>query len=268
MELLKKLFQSGGAERRNNSAENTTIHYKNHIRPGMKALVVGPSKHLSYDPSLLYTAQLLGPDGVLYICDPQSSAEKDRRKAHAHTIRGYGDTSVVIAELEELRKLGMELPRIEWLGRESYIQATGLGEGSVDVIVDHGTSPFVAGSVSDNSSNREKDLGLIYPEYSRVLKTGGTLILQTHRGNYDKGKAPLTGEIATALNPFFQLSYHRVDDMFQIPVSDTLARGFESSRVDNPRYLPGFQISNVPFQNMNSYNTDHHCPDLYIGKII
>ena len=137
MLIFSELFQL-----ESKGPKKTELIYNEHVKPGMTALVVGPSKFLAYDPSLLYTALLLGNRGNLLICDPQSS-KLDSQQRHNYTVRGYGDAQNVMRELEETKKLGMDLPTLEWLGPNSYIQSTGLRSESINIIVDHGTSPFV-----------------------------------------------------------------------------------------------------------------------------
>ena len=138
------------------------------IKPRDIVVVVGPSYTMLNDPSLLMTSRLLDEKGTLYVVDPisrTSGQDISKIRAKLGIVTGTGDVDSYISEINSLRKAGLSFEEPKWLGAESGAQKIVLREGSVDVIVDHNTSVFLAGLPQVRSNpERSEVLYRIYRE--------------------------------------------------------------------------------------------------------
>jgi len=264
---------------RNNIEEASKV-YSEIIMPGHTVLSIGPSKSLLYDPTLLYASWVLGNKGKLYVVEPQSSKAKSRFMS-PEKVQGIGDINHYLKEIYDLRKLGMDLTKPRWMGVGGTATHTGLKENSVDIIIDHHTSIYLAGWISGHQEESARLLSDIYSEYSRVLRDGGKLLLQTNLKRYVEDKSLLQDEsllqrLLTAAG--FEVNHRLIKDIFSIPLhTDVTDKIIKSRRRNNQQKLHtvNYLHSLITSRGENSYlqfvvsddnlNLGYISEDLFIG---
>lgn len=198
--------------------------YADHIHANDQVVVVGPSVSPFLDPTLLFVASRLGLKRDVFIADPQSGKihsleERMEARDTAGGIAGVGNVTLYTRELEVMRDCGLSLATPIWLGSQSGVHNIPLVDGSVDRIVDHNTSVFVAGCESghahflDTLDHMDKTLH----EYRRVLKYGGTVMLQTDARDWHVGEYTLDRVLPDLMRDHgFSLQHVHVRDVFTI----------------------------------------------------
>ncbi len=266
--------------------EVASIIYSENIKPNNTVVVVGPSASIFHDPTLLLISSLLSSDGRLYIADPISrekseSYDKLSRKIGG-VVTGIGGVERILDEIDSLRRLGMVLETPVWLGEMSAAQNIPLPDHSVDVIADHNTSVFLAisGVNRDKPTLRKTTLRNIYNEYSRVLKPGGKLLLQTSTERYkDEGIFEKAIVEKTLLDSGIGVIKKKVDEIVNIQVGidfSNLLRNADKSdypathKQDSDQELLWFlrqRLSEEKGKHFLKFDKpDHWSPDFYIGS--
>ena len=214
--------------------------YSEIIKPGQSVAVIGPSTSIVDKPALLYTCWLQRDGGTVFVVDPQwgqttkSSADMSKefgRVDGAPDFNGYH-----MKQIEVARSKGIPLSLPRWLGPESAAQKIALDDASLDTIVDHTVSVFVSGLKGTDPKIRQQRLKECYDEYHRVLKPGGTLILQTNRKEYDLKRSLFNKSLLDRVLEQSGLSIVKeleVADDFRIPIDPSVYDRWQ------PREYPG-----------------------------
>jgi SAM-dependent methyltransferase len=243
--------------------------YDKLIKPGQVVVVVGPSSTIFNDATLLLASQILGGKGKLFVADPVSSKDStpyDQLRAKLGVVSGIGNINQHIGEIESLIEKGIPATPPVWLGKESAAQNIPLEQESVDVLIDHNTSVFLA-----NSSQQESTTNVLkncYREYYRVLKKGGHVILQTDAGKYSLGKRLFKkGAIEQSLREIgFSVTHQKIEDKIFIPVGDNFVNSIPKASGSKPLV---FLKDRVVICNKKHYlkfdKQDHRSNDVYIA---
>ncbi len=234
-------------EEESHSLEAYTL-YEDNIHPGDTVISIGPNGHIWRDPSLLLAAHQLGTDGRLLIADPQyemlGADEYDAAIEKAGSpITGYGSVKAHLEELSSLRSMGVPLATPEWLGERCTAQnlrnpdGTPIEDGSIDVIVDRDTSPFVISQWGTGMIDDPNALQRIYDGYARVLRAGGRVILQVDTSTYHTPDGQELNYRDMLERAGLAVEVHQVDSTFQIPVDEASYSRIASSHGENRQFL-------------------------------
>lgn len=193
--------------------------FAQYIHRGQTVVVMGPGAGIAYDSSLLTAAHFLGKAGVLLIVDPKSVTQSVPLDYTVKgPIRGAGDVDLHLRQLTYLYDGGMDIALPKWVGPTATCASTTLSNEACEMIIDHNTSPFV--TLSNNKSERLNWLNRTYQEYSRILRPGGILLLQTSDKRYKFGNH--RGQISLIHlleDSGFSVTTQRVVDKFRILLS-------------------------------------------------
>lgn len=204
-----------------------------YIHKGQTVVVMGPSAGIADDASFLTVACLLGRNGRLLVVDPKSATRSvqidSREKGH---VRGAGNIDLHIRQLTHLYNRGMDIAVPTWVGPTGTCASTTLPDACCDVIVDHGTSPFV--TASENRDEQRSWLEKIYQEYFRILRRpNGLLLLQASKDRYNLGE----GKDQISLDRILKRSGYsvkslQVSDKFRIPLTVTDAESLRTVPIE------------------------------------
>lgn len=256
--------------------ETTSIIYAENIRPTDTIVSVGPSASIFKDASILLASSLLSQQGKLYVADPLSEKiayTYDQLLAKiGGVVTGIGNVDRIVAEIEELQRLGMNLQIPQWLGETSAAQNIPLPDHSVDVISDHDTSVFLADrAIFDNPIQREDTLRDIYTEYSRVLRPGGKILLQTNKQLLKRTRNFKTEIIRKILQESgFLVVEKQIEERIDIPIQPETVdflKSIEELHDDKSRvrFLGRKVIQDIGTPMLRFDQPDHWSPDLYLG---
>lgn len=244
--------------------------YQELIKPESAVLVVGPSASLTYDASLLFVANLLGEEGELFVADPLSNkttSNAELEKKIGGDVAGIGNVDHYLDEIQLLKNNGLALAEPKWLGEESGAQKIALPDNSLDIIVDHNTSVFIAGlpGFLSPQEKREKILNTIYKEYHRVLKTSGKILLQTDNEKYELEKNEFFTKILESGG--FRVEQCVVNDVMEIPIDQSVYQNLSSSSdagLSFMNVLPYYLKNRDGKYTIRFEIRDHISPNLYI----
>ncbi|MEK7551069.1 MAG: hypothetical protein AAB532_00510 [Patescibacteria group bacterium] len=251
--------------------------YQEIIKPNNAVAVVGPAYSLFKDPGLLLASFLVRSEGKLYVVDPVSRENQrdydQLSEGVGGIVTGIGNIDHYLEEISSLRGLGAPLKNPEWLGTDSGAQNIALPDDSLDVIIDHNTSVFLAGKPDTSAlPERRAELEKIYREYQRVLRVGGKLLLQTDNIRYGlQGDTPQKGLINEVLKDLgFQASDIEVKDTITIPISGDFYKAVaESHRDDGILWYLSLRLSEKNGAHMLTFEKpDHYSPNFYIATKI
>lgn len=251
--------------------------YSEIITPSSSVVVVGPSHSIFTDATLLF-ATYLASRGNVYVADPISTKNTtydEMSQKVGGKVAGIGNVDNILSEISALQKAGLELQSPQWLGPESAAQKIPLPDESIDVIIDHNTSVFLAGKPErpNNLEEQIKELEKCYREYARVLKIGGHILLQTDINTYQlhddsQGQSLLD----SLLKKFgFSVIHQQVEDEFVIPIGGP----FSQRVLDTPKYRQEEQLLyyiNRRMERSNGKNvikfrnTRHISNDVFIAQ--
>ena len=197
--------------------------FETHIRRDATVVIGGPAESPKYDAGLLWAAYWLAPGGKIFIADPQSTGD-DPTYSQSYDrkfVIGIGDVSEYKSYLDILRGAGQALAKPDWLGRQSTLwNMPELADNSMHHILDHYTSVFLL-RVLALPMRENRDLWRrILAEYHRVLRPGGTLLLQSHmRVSRVDGVFSSHHEIMHQMNlAGFRVSHQMVQDGLRVPM--------------------------------------------------
>jgi hypothetical protein len=264
--------------------KNIYEEYKNVVsKEDAKVVVIGPSISVFTDPTLLLTAHLIGKKGNLFVVDPQTQEKPTGNETTIDKIlQNSGNINNHLKQIDLFKKIGMDLMSPKWLGKESDIKNIELPDNSIDVIVDHSTSIFLAelNTYKDFSLNfvstRNEYLKSCFAEYQRILKNEGCLLLQANAENYCLRKTEMgigkqtLSDLLQSNN--FEFNYIKINDVLKIPINDvTLDILKENIDMDkwgtfNGRDLHELKIRIVQSQNKNFIQFHDSSPDLFVAK--
>lgn len=204
---------------------------------GMKAVIVGPSHSLTSDPLLFFTsvsARVNG--GSVFVADPLGK-ETDwtlKNTLRSGWIEPVGSVEKYLHELEMFRQLGIDMSVPKWLGPGSGIFKIANEQSWATHIFDHATSPYV---LCARNLFPGPLLTYMYKKvlrnYWNTLVPGGTLIIQVNDEKYRFGQGShkrLDLEKLLYESYFVDVQKIRVDDEFQIPISDKLYQHIQQSQ--------------------------------------
>lgn len=237
--------------------------YKQHINPDNSVAVVGPSTSIFEDYTLFLVSSLLTRRGTLFVVDPQASKDsrdfEEIRKESGGYVTGHGEIDRHIDQILTLEKLGIPLAKPKWLGKKSSAQNILLPDHSCDVLADHNTALFVAGTKGYKSNEKRQEMALAsFKEYSRVLNRNGTLLFQTsNEYDLDKGLEALLASVGISA---YKLE---VEDGARIPVSEDVYKKLKKPDVINKAVKKdSFFWSNLA----DAVRVDNNGPYLFFGK--
>lgn len=259
------------------SSQELSKLYSEIITPSSSIVVVGPSHTIFTDASLLF-ASYLASRGNVYVADPISTnntSYDEMSQKVGGKVAGIGNVDNILSEITALQKSGLELQIPQWLGPESAAQKIPLPDESIDVIIDHNTSVFLAGkpSIPNNLETRIRELEKCYKEYARVLKTGGHILLQTDINMYqlhNDGQGQLL--LDSLLKKFgFSVIYQQAEDEFVIPIEGPfLQRVLDKSEYRQEEQLLYYINRRMEKRNGKNIikfrNTGHVSNDVFIAQ--
>lgn len=191
------------------------------IKPNNTIVVIGPSVSMLQDATLLLCSQKVEEtNGNLFVVDPESESRLPQRSYEEMVILsggartwGIGNIDQYLSEIQKLQTLGLKLRVPQWLGPDNFASTISLEDHSVDLILDHMTTPQFGGR---NRKEAVQVYEKIYREYRRVLSSGGKLLLFTNDGMFEPGN---TETIRTALNNCdFNTRRRSVEDTLEISI--------------------------------------------------
>lgn len=249
--------------------------FAQYIQKDHDVVVMGPGAGIAYDSSLLMVARLLGRAGNLLVVDPKSVSHRVRNNiVEKGPIRGAGDIDGHLRQFKYLYDNDMEVALPQWVGPKGTCASTTLGDQQCDLIVDHNTSPFVTGS--DDREERIYWLEKTYGEYFRILKPGGTLLLQTNNKRYkfgnSRGKIPLVKMLREA---GFSVIQKKVLDKFKINLSEEEAELMRTVPIDVEIFdkishnIKQDELGKYYFErsaSQSQFVSSHESPDMYIAR--
>lgn len=252
-----------------------------------KVVVIGPSVSVFSDPTLLLTAHLTGKKGDLYVVDPRDQIE-DRVSSNENTavgiLRTSGNINNHLRQMGLFKKIGMNLMSPKWLGKESDIKNIKLPDNSVDVIVDHSTSTFLAEVEAYRDfrlhfvPTRDAYLKTCFDEYQRVLKDGGCLLLQANVEHYCFGRTEIGMGKQVLMDLLegggFEVEYKKINNVLKIPIDDVVLDVLKED-IDTDKWgtfdggdLHELKKRIVQDQNKHFIQFNDSSPDLFVAKKI
>ncbi len=242
--------------------------YKEVVAPGQIVVVIGPSSTIFNDATLLLTSRLLEGQGNVYLADPVSRKDNTSYKELRQklgTVSGIGNVEQHISKIQSLIENGLQATLPSWLGPESSAQKIPLEDSSVDTLIDHNTSTFLA--ASSGKGIDKQFLKTSYKEYYRVLKEGGQVILQTDDKNLPRGGLFSKTYVEQALKEAgFSVTRQKIADKVLIPIEEELVE--KLSNVAESTTLRIIKDRVVSYKNSNFLQfdrQDHRSDDFYIA---
>lgn len=235
MHLVESIRERVGLSR---APEAQTI-FETNIPRDATIVVGGPGESPQYDCGLLWASYWVAPGGKVLIADPQSTGE-DPTRAESYDrkyVVGTGDVAEYQAYLNVLATAGLPLSDVTWLGRQSTLwHMQELPDGTVDHVMDHYTSVFLLRMLAFPMRETRDLWGRILAEYRRILRPGGTLLLQSHmRVARVDGVFASHEEIMRLMQDSgFRVSHTLVRDGLRVPLSNDVF-----ARLKKPWYLFG-----------------------------
>jgi SAM-dependent methyltransferase len=253
--------------------------YKDIVRPGRSVVVIGPSASIYLDATSVLAAYLLGPDGKLFMADPNSqnfSYREEMEKKVGGVVTGIGDVHRYMREMASAKSCGMVLANPVWLGGESGAQHIPVEDSSLDVVVDHNTSVFLAGIPSlphySDALLREVLLSC-FREYARVLRQDGDIIIQTNNTKYKLiNKATGKSVVLQILEKCgFYVTQRQTQDIVMIPIEENVADQLKKQQFVNCGDNTGYFLGSRVVERGDKYfirfdKQDHYSEDLYLAK--
>lgn len=199
--------------------------FQQHIARNAVVVVGGPGESPRYDSGLLWAAYWVAPGGSVCIADPQSTGDDPTRSESYDRkyILGTGDVAEYQTYLNVMKEAGLPLSSVTWLGRQSTLwHMPELSDGMVDNVMDHYTSVFLLRVLALPTKETRNLWGRILAEYRRVLRPGGTLLLQSHMApaHVDGVFASHEELMRQMRDAGFRVSHLLVRDGLRVPLSD------------------------------------------------
>lgn len=201
------------------------------IQTGDRVAVIGPSLSARFDATFLYVSHLLQFGGEVLVVDPRSESHHVAWFSVARSDAGRVQVASGLGNIDRYRgELGVfseheSICTPVWLGTESTAQHIYVDDRTIDCVVDHDASVYIATNLASQSEGKFRDnLEEIFRELNRVLRFGGRAIVQADNAKSRLGKLPwlLGGSypLANLLSTCgFAVEYYSVSDVVRIPVS-------------------------------------------------
>lgn len=239
--------------------------FETHIARDASIVIGGPGASPRVDCGLLWASFWVAPGGKISVADPKSSGEDPTRAEpyDSRYVTGSGDVKEYQTYLQYLAIAGLPLAPVEWLGRQSTLwHMPGLGDGTVDHVMDHYTSIFLLRRLALPKEETVDLWKKILREYRRILKPGGTLLLQS-----DMRKARVPGVIESHEDMMgsmreagFEASHLRTRDIVHIPLPRDVCRYL---KVTSDGGNPWRTTHDMSVITSSPY---YSSPDLYIAR--
>lgn len=240
--------------------------YADIIYPGRTVTIVGPSDSPFRDPSSLLVGHLVGPNGKVYIADPNESYVPQPYSRGGPVLQ-CGSVTNFLNVIDMFRNAGLPLPVYEWLEQDSGIFHI---PKHSDYIVDHGTSQYILEVVRDMRGRMADSLIWIAQTYKGALHDGGTLIWQVNsdaatRWGLSKNDylRAIHGTLITA--GYKSVDYFPVAEVYRIPVPDESFQQVRTIRAPS-----GGTVDDCGWYMHDGSlligNPHHNCPDMFVAR--
>lgn len=236
------------------------------IRAGSTVTIVGPSDGPWRDPSPLLVGYLVGPNGTVYIADPNENYINPPRESLGGPAVQCGSVRQFLQCIAVFKEAGLPLSEYAWLGPDSGIFHIPM---EADVLVDHGTAQYIFEVKRELRDELVKSLSLVARTYWNALHQDGTLLWQVNsttalRWGLSMPDFIVSFQDAIDSAGFRSVHHLEVEDVYRIPVPEGSIERIHAIRAflggtiyDNERFLDGGRLT---------FDTPHHnCPNLFVA---